>query len=237
MTYLIVLALLSFLIVVHEAGHLLAARLVGIPAAEFSVGLGPRLWSRRWRGTEYTLRAIPLGGFVVPALGEEDFRSVPFRRRLLFFLGGPLANLAAAVPLIATYNATHSAPTIYNLFIAPWEQAVRACGRVLALLPGLFQQPDMLSGVVGIVVQGGRAAQDGRILELALSLTVSLAVLNLLPIPVLDGGQILLGSLEEISPRFLAWRVPLTVLGLAVLALVMIYANVQDVLRLLGMAG
>src|SRR5215510_9049296 len=117
MTYLIALALLSLLIVVHEVGHLLAARLVGIPAAEFSVVVVPRLKSRRWRGTEYALRAIPLGGFVVPALDEDDFRSVPFRRRLLFFLGGPLANFAAAVPIIAAYNATHSAPTIYSLFI------------------------------------------------------------------------------------------------------------------------
>jgi regulator of sigma E protease len=237
MTYLIALALLSFLNVVHEAGHLLAARLVGIPAAEFSVGLGPRLWSRRWRGTEYALRAIPLGGFVVPALDEADFRSVPFRRRLLFFLGGPLANFAAAVPLFAAYNATHSALTIYNLFIAPWGQAARFCSSTLASLPGLFGRPDMVNGVVGIVVGGGHILLDGRGLELALSLTVSLALLNLLPIPVLDGGQILLGCLEEISPRFLAWRVPLTVLGLAVLALVMIYANVQDVLRLLGIAG
>lgn len=234
MTYLIALALLSLFIVIHEAGHLLAARLVGIPAAEFSVGFGPRLWSRRWGRTEYALRAIPLGGFVVPALDEDDFRSVPFRRRILFFLGGPLANLAAAVPLFAVLNATRSAPTVYNLLVAPWGQAVRACGTVLALLPGLFERPDTLSGVVGIVVEGGRAAQAGMALDIALSLTVSLAVLNLFPIPVLDGGQILLGSLEEVSPRFLAWRAPLTVLGLAVLALVMIYANVQDVLRIWG---
>src|SRR5206468_9948963 len=68
MSYLAVFAVLSLLIVVHEAGHLLAARLVGIPIASFSVGLGPKLWSRRWGRVEYVLRALPLCGFVVPAI-------------------------------------------------------------------------------------------------------------------------------------------------------------------------
>jgi regulator of sigma E protease len=47
MTYLGILFLLSFLILLHEVGHLVAAKLVGIPIADFSVGLGPKVWTRR----------------------------------------------------------------------------------------------------------------------------------------------------------------------------------------------
>jgi regulator of sigma E protease len=77
-------------------------------------------------------------------------------------------------------------------------------------------------------------AASGRIVELALSLSlsVSLAVLNLLPIPVLDGGQIFMSCLEKLFPRTIALRIPLTVLGLVLLAGLMIYSNVQDVIRL-----
>ena len=104
---------------------------------------------------------------------------------------------------------------------------------MLILISGLFARPGSLSGVVGIVVEGGRAAQSGRILELTLSLTLSLALLNLLPIPVLDGGQIVMGCLEEMFPRLVRLRVPLTVVGMALLAALMIYLNLRDVVHYL----
>jgi regulator of sigma E protease len=88
-------------------------------------------------------------------------------------------------------------------------------------------------GVVGIVVEGGRAGA-GTGLSIAISLSLSLAVLNLLPIPILDGGQIVLSCLEEAFPRFARLRVPLTLLGLVFLAAVMVYANARDVVRYLS---
>src|SRR3954454_1850585 len=100
MSYLGILALLSLLIVLHELGHLIAARLTGIPVAGFSVGFGPKLWARRWGPVEYSLRAFPLGGFVMPAVTDEEFRAIPLKKRLAFFLGGPLANLLAPLPLL-----------------------------------------------------------------------------------------------------------------------------------------
>lgn len=233
MIYLGIFLLLSLLIVIHEAGHLLAAKLTGIPVAGFSVGLGPKILARRWGRTEYALRAFPLGGFVQPAVSDEsEFRMFDLWRRLVFYLCGPLANLVAALPLFAILNGLKRGWSLQGVFLDPFIQVARACGHILALLPGLFQKPDAMSGFVGIVAEGGRAAQSGLALELAISLSVSLAVLNLLPIPVLDGGQILISGLEELFPRFGRLRVPLTVVGIVILAVLMIYANANDVIRL-----
>src|SRR5436190_17735473 len=167
MSYVGMIVLLSLLVVIHEAGHLAAARLVGIPVEGFAVGFGPKLWARRWGRVEYSLRAFPLGGFVTPAITDEDeFRAIPLRRRLVFFLGGPLANLVATLPLFAVMNAASGA-TFYNLIVAPFWQVAASCEQLLGALGGLFSQPENLSGVVGIVVQGGLMAQAGRILEVA----------------------------------------------------------------------
>ncbi len=73
-----ILLLLGLLIAIHETGPLAAAKLLRIPVAEFSVGFGPRLASRFWNGTEYSLRALPLGGFVLPA---TEFSAYPLPRR------------------------------------------------------------------------------------------------------------------------------------------------------------
>lgn len=104
MSYLGIVALLSLLVVVHELGYLAAAKLAGIPVASFSFGIGPKLWTWRRGETEYSLRAIPLGGFVLPAVTEEEFREIPLSKRVIFFLGGPVANLLAPLPLLFILN-------------------------------------------------------------------------------------------------------------------------------------
>lgn len=233
MIYLGILVLLSLLILIHELGHLAAARLVGIPVASFSVGLGPKIWSWRWRGwTEYSIRALPLGGYVLPAVADADeFRTIPLKRRLVYFLGGPLANLATAFLACAVLNAVTHGFSFQNLLIAPFGQIAAACSQALVSLPAMFGHPDQISSVIGIVVEGGRIAAAGMIVPFAISLSVSLAVLNLLPIPVLDGGQILMSCLEETFPRLIPLRTPLTLLGLLMLGGVMIYATGLDVTR------
>lgn len=232
MSYLGILVLLGLLIVIHEAGHLAAAKLMRIPVTGFSVGFGPKLWQRRWGQVEYSLRAFPLGGFVsLAARDEYELSAIPLAKRLAFFLGGPLANLAAALPLFAIRNGAEQGWSFPQLMVAPFEQVAAACAQMLRILSGLFSHPQMLSGAVGIVVEGGRAAQSGMALELAIALTISLAVLNLLPIPVLDGGQIVMAVLEGLVPSATRLRVPLTLLGMIFLAAVMLYANVQDVVR------
>lgn len=231
MIYLGALALLSALILVHELGHLLAAKLVGLPVAEFSIGLGPRLWKRRYGRVVYSLRALPLGGYVVPGLDEYEFSAIPLSKRLAFYLGGPLANLVAALPAFAVWNGMARGWSAHQLFVAPFGQLYAACGQFLGILSGLFAGTEHLTGVVGIVVEGGHLAEAGMALELGLSLSISLALLNLLPIPVLDGGQITMHCLEALFPRLVRFRVPLTLLGMIVLAVLMIYANVQDVAR------
>jgi regulator of sigma E protease len=232
MSYLGILALLSLLILLHELGHLVAAKRAGIPVAGFSVGLGPKLWTRRWGQVEYSLRALPLGGFVMlDVTDEEELRAIPLRKRLAFYLGGPLANLLAALPALAVLNGIASGASFYQLAVLPFRQVAASCWQLLGVLASLPSHLESLSGVFGIVVEGGRLAQSGKGLEIAISLSISLAVFNLLPIPVLDGGQITMAILEKAFPRFARLRVPLTVMGMVVLAVVMIYANGHDLIR------
>jgi regulator of sigma E protease len=235
MPYLEIVVLLSLLVLLHELGHLGAAKAMGIPIAAFSVGLGPRLWSFRRGGTEYSLRLLPLGGFVLPdAESFEDFQAIPLRRRLAYFLGGPLANLAVALPLFALLNGAPRGASFLSLLFAPFGQVAKLIGQFVTSLPHLFAHPESLSGVVGIVVMGGRAASGGHTLEVAIELTVSLAVLNLLPIPVLDGGQVVMSCLEKVFPRAARLRLPATVLGAVLLAAAMVLFNVRDVVRYWG---
>lgn len=71
MTIVSTIIILAILILVHEIGHFGVARRIGIPVYEFSLGFGKKLYSTRKDGVEYSLRLVPLGGFVRMA-GEEQ---------------------------------------------------------------------------------------------------------------------------------------------------------------------
>lgn len=70
-TFLAAMLAFSAVIAIHELGHFLAAKLCGIQVNEFSVGMGPALWHKVYHGTQYSLRALPVGGFVALE-GEES---------------------------------------------------------------------------------------------------------------------------------------------------------------------
>lgn len=113
LTVIIFLLSMSFCVIIHEAGHYLAAKLIGVYTYEFSLGFGPRLFFFKPLETEFSLRVLPLGGYVAAA-GEADDDGergvqVPFERtlpakspwkRLVFFLAGVVNNVILALVLI-----------------------------------------------------------------------------------------------------------------------------------------
>ena len=70
-TILAALLVFSAVIAIHEFGHFTVAKLCGIQVNEFSIGMGPVLWKKNRKGTQYSLRALPVGGFVALE-GEES---------------------------------------------------------------------------------------------------------------------------------------------------------------------
>ena len=84
--------------------------------------------------------------------------------------------MAVAVPLFGVWNALAGARSFYSLAVVPFAQVAEFCWKILGLLPDLFRQPENLSGVVGIAVEGSQMIAEGRFVGLALSLSISLAM-------------------------------------------------------------
>lgn len=104
----IIAALLLFgiLIAVHELGHFLAAKACGVRVNEFAIGMGPTLWQKQKGGTQYSLRAFPVGGFCAME-GEEEESDDPaalnnqgFWKKLLIFAAGAAMNFLAGLLII-----------------------------------------------------------------------------------------------------------------------------------------
>src|SRR5262245_34422892 len=156
MSYLLIFFTVSLLIILHELGHFLAAKRLGIPIARFSVGLGPKAWGFRMGETEYCLSMIPCGGYVMPALKDEEaFYNIPLKSRLLFSLAGPAANILGAFLCLSLMNIVKFGSSVHSVMYLPLEQIWQMAVQIGAAIPLLFSQPEHLSGLVGIVAVGG----------------------------------------------------------------------------------
>ena len=71
MTLILFLLLLSVIVILHEGGHLIAAKIFNVYCSEYSIGMGPVLWQKQGKETVYSVRALPIGGFVAMA-GDTD---------------------------------------------------------------------------------------------------------------------------------------------------------------------
>lgn len=126
------------LVVVHELGHFLFAKLFNVRADAFSIGFGPVIFAKKWGETDFRLSAIPLGGYVkllgedpnAPLSDEEKKRAlhnqVPWKRFFIFF-GGPLFNFLWAIIVFMAMMAIGE-PQVANQIgrVLPDSPAARA---------------------------------------------------------------------------------------------------------------
>ncbi len=113
---------------VHEVGHLMAAKKCGVPASELSLGLGPRVLGLRLGNLCFSLRAVPLGSFV--RLDGTVLKDRSIRQQLFVHLGGIILNTIVG---LATFG------TIFS-----WINLLVAAGNVLPL----YQHDGWKCGVV-----------------------------------------------------------------------------------------
>ncbi len=105
--YILALICFLFLIVIHEFGHFIAAKILGVKVNEFSVGFGPKILNKKGKETEYSLRLVPLGGFCAmegeqeqSADGRAFCNKSPLKRFIIVAMGA-IFNLIFGIILIA----------------------------------------------------------------------------------------------------------------------------------------
>jgi regulator of sigma E protease len=135
----IVYAVLIFclLIFVHELGHFMSAKAVGIRVNEFALGMGPQLLHFRKGDTEYSLRAFPIGGYCKMEGEDEDscdaaaFNNKPFPAKALVVVAGSAMNLLLAILVLSVVLFLVGLPTNTIGELTPELPAMEA-----GLLPG-----------------------------------------------------------------------------------------------------
>lgn len=222
------LVLFGVLILVHELGHLWIAKALGVPAPCFSIGFGPVLAKWNWRDTEYRLSAVPLGGYVLIDALENGSVASP-AKRIAIYAAGPAANILFAALVLLPLGRVEILP----------EMLLQTTAVAIGLFVGDIPVSE-LAGPVGIVGMAGKTAAMGvgPLAIFAAFLSANLAVLNLLPLPILDGGQIVIAAIEGLlrRPIDLRVRAAFSAVTWVLLLGLFFYVTASDVARLWGVS-
>lgn len=233
-----IIFILGFLVLIHEAGHFIVARLCKVKVKEFAIGFGPTIWKKQGKETKYALRLIPVGGFVSmegeeePSLAEGSFSNSSIPKRIAIVIAGGLVNIVFA---IITYIILITAMT------GDFGRAVSYTGdfafSIVESLKLLFTggvTVDQLMGPVGISEVVAQTSGVEEFVYIMAVISMSLGVTNLLPFPPLDGGKVVLLLLEAIRRKPLkeATEMKIQMIGFLVLITLSVYVTYNDITRI-----
>ncbi len=198
------LILLGILVIIHEGGHFFVAKLCKIRVNEFSIGFGKVLFSRQKGETKYSLRLIPFGGFVSmegeeePSSEDGSFSKAGILKKIAIVSAGAIVNIIFGLIIYFILVAIY-----YGIQVA-WSSTggfISALGDSIKMLFTGGATVDDLSGPVGIASIVSKTSSITDFVYLLSIISLSLGITNLIPIPPLDGGKLLIYVIEWIKRK------------------------------------
>lgn len=245
-----IIFLLGFLIIIHEGGHFLVARLCKVKVNEFAIGFGKIIWQKQGKQTKYTLRLIPLGGFCSMEGEDEEsddegsFSKASVWRRMAIVVAGATVNILFGILvyfiLVSTVGLQFVDPakdTILNRIYYGAKGTGEFILTIFESIKSLFTgglATDQMVGIVGISEVVVQTSGIINYIYLLAVISVSLGVTNLLPIPALDGGKILILLIEVIrrKPMKIETEAKIQLIGFSILMALFLFVTYNDILRI-----
>lgn len=232
------LIMLGILVIIHEGGHFIVAKLCKVRVNEFSIGFGKQLWSKQKGETKYSIRLIPLGGYVSmegeeePSSEEGSFSKAGILKKFAIVSAGAIVNIIFGILvyfLLITF--------IYDIKIA-LSSTVNFLGMLGESIKMLFTggtTVEDLAGPVGIATIVSQTSGFTDFVYLLSVISLSLGITNLIPIPPLDGGKLLIYIIEWIKRKPLKENTSLKIqmAGFAFIIGLSIFVMYNDIVKLI----
>lgn len=172
-TIIVTLFIFGILIAIHELGHYLVARLFGVGIREYSIGMGPKIYQKQGKYNKFTLRALPIGGYVdmVGEASDDDgsapedagkapLNTKPVWQRILVVLAGPAMNILLGLIIMAIIVVFQG--EIYGTTVDTFDANAVSNHSLLYVTEngGGLQKDDIIFAVDGHLAEtGGNAAE------------------------------------------------------------------------------
>ena len=234
-----IIFLLGFLILIHEGGHFTVAKICKVKVNQFAIGFGPKIVEFKGKETLYALRLIPLGGFVSlegengESKEERAFNNASIPKRIAIVAAGAIVNIIFGIIIYFI---------LANVVYGNVSLALKALGNysyaLIESIKMLFTGNVGIGDLTGPVGISGMVSQTTSIKEyiyLISIISTSLGITNLLPLPALDGGKIVLLIIEAIRKKPLKQEteIQIQLIGFSILIVLALVVTYNDILRII----
>lgn len=245
-----IIFLLGFLILIHEGGHFFVAKLCKVKVREFSIGFGKVIWQKQGKETKYSIRIMPLGGFcdmegeAEESDAEGSFSKASVWKRMAIVVAGATVNIVFGIIvyfiLISTVGLQFANPardTVLNRIYYGTKGTGEFILSIFDSIKMLFTGglvTDQMVGIVGISDIVVKTSGIANYIYLLAVISVSLGVTNLLPIPALDGGKLLILLIEVVrrKPMKLETEAKIQLIGFSILLALSLFVTYNDIMRI-----
>ena len=254
-TVIAVIVFFVILIVPHEFGHFITAKALGVKVNEFAFGMGPAILQKQGKETLYSVRIFPIGGYCALEGENEDtgdpraFNSKPGWVKIIILSAGVIMNVITAFVImfgmftVVRFMHMDGLPEgigPLQIIVQSAADGAVSVGRmgmlIIDSLKMLFTggaTMDDISGPVGIVNAVNESASQGVLYYLVLTaiMCVNLAVINILPLPALDGGRILFVIIRKLTGKMISDELEsrIHMIGMAMLLALIVMITFKDV--------
>jgi regulator of sigma E protease len=200
---------IGLVIFVHELGHFLAARYCGVRVDVFSLGFGPRIWSRERNNTRFQIALIPLGGYVKMA-GEEgsedppkpyELRAKSVSQRFLIFSGGVIMNVIFGMvvfPIVLAVGVPFTQPVLGTPVPGSpaWKAGLESGTRVLSI------NDKTVFGFLNIANEIALGPPEGAVLEILEPGAEEARLVTIVPVYDERTGTLSVGFTPPTDPKY-----------------------------------
>lgn len=176
----------------HELGHFLSSKIFSIKVHEFSIGLGSVFYKFNFKETNFYFKNLPLGGYI--SYSDEDVSKLSIVKEWIIILSGVFMNLLTGIiylSLAYNKNIFYIMKVVFIRIILPFSYAILNFSDYAVLNNNLN---NVLSSIP-------KLSSFNDLYFIIACINLSLVISNLLPIPILDGGQIIMSIIRRITYR------------------------------------
>lgn len=215
--------IITLVVIVHELGHFLVAKYFKVKVLEFSCGMGNKIYSKGI----FSIRMLPIGGYV--KLDEKSLKKIPKISQILIMLAGIIMNFFLGYIAILLLNGFKPILALNSLILTT-KNFIIAILHITSIKD--------LSGPIGIHTSVVKITKMLGIIKGTLifivMITINLAIINLLPIPGLDGSRIYLTLIKMLGVKIdKKIEEKIYIIGFLILVTLTIIVMFQDIIKLI----
>jgi regulator of sigma E protease len=222
---------ISLIILIHEMGHFLFAKIFNVPTPCFSLGFGPTLYALAIEQTTFKLALLPFGGYV--EMDQEILNTLPYFPKILIIFAGILFNFIFAYGILFYYNVRNQSIFASTTKSTPTLQEMNSA--VTKIMTSNNQQ-NAIIGPVGIIsIIGKSLTVNPQLYWFILAvLSLNMGIFNAIPLPFFDGGKALIYTIEALTGKTISTTIVwfISTIFLALFMLLITQVTINDIKQL-----